>query len=391
MNNQTEKLRQIYIPFLIIGLSIIVGYTFLNWLTMIYLQSFPFKEKIVNNMPPFIISYIAVLIWLRPRIKLLKLGTIGNFNLRITYSFIAAFAITAPTIIAQNYMVTATGKLTVLDNISHIERHVATKYYSLKNYFVDKKDFQTYTTTEVTGKHSEDLKIDVYIVCPLLPSKPAFYEETDKSIGHSCPLLVVDGKPYRNLEPSAIPTEKILSSTKLSNYVAFQIYGEIAKNGAILLTTNHFIPVIKDSETKTRTILPDTLKSWLGYKYSDCISNRISNQEQEKLIKTFRSDSKNNFELKDISKFVYLKRLGNSDEVEDYQNAICNSPLIQSSKIILLPINEPFESRNGNKFDWIYLSFGIGALLWLIMILYPELENKDMIESEFDRHENNQW
>jgi len=57
----------------------------------------------------------------------------------------------------------------------------------------------------------------------------------------------------------------------------------------------------------------------------------------------------------------------------------------------LLPINEPFESRNGNKFDWIYLSFGIGALLWLIMILYPELENKDMIESEFDRHENNQW
>jgi len=357
MKNQSEKLRLIYVPFLIIALCIMIGYTYLNWLTMIYLQSFPIKEKIVNNIPPLIISYIAVLIWLRSRIKLLKIGTIGNLNLRITYSFIAAFAITAPTIIAQNYMVTATGKLTELDNIEQIDGHVATKYYRLKNYYVDKNDFQTYTTTEVTGKHSEYLNIYVFIVCPLLPSKPAFYEETDKGIGHYLPLLVIDGKPYRNLEPSAIPTEKILSLTKLSSYAAFQLYGEIAKNGAILLTTKHFIPVTKDSVTKERTFLPDTLKSWLGYKYTDCISNRISNQEQEKLIKTFRSDCKKNFELKDISRFVYLKRMGISDEIEDYQNAICNSPLIQSSKIVLLPINEPFESRNGNMFSWIFISF----------------------------------
>ena len=129
MNNQAEKLRLIYIPFLIIAISAIVGYSYLNWFFLINIQSLPIKEQIVTTMLPFIVNWIPVFIWLRPRIKLLKLETIGNFNLRISYSFIAVFAITAPIIIAQDYMVTATGKMTGLENISEIDKHVPTKYY----------------------------------------------------------------------------------------------------------------------------------------------------------------------------------------------------------------------------------------------------------------------
>jgi len=123
--------------------------------------------------------------------------------------------------------------------------------------------------------------------------------------------------------------------------------------------------------------------SWV--KYSSNISNNISSVRKDTLTNIFLRDSQRNFQIYDFSKIVYLKRLGLSDDIEDYQYAISRNPLIQSSRIIMLPVNEPFESRNGNKSDWIYLSFGIGALLWLIMILIPELEDKDLPVSESEK------
>src|ERR1035437_4588989 len=75
LNEQTEKLRLIYFPFLILAVSIIGGYTFLNWLILIDLQLFQFKEMIVNMLAPFILPWIPVLFWYRKRIKLLKFDT----------------------------------------------------------------------------------------------------------------------------------------------------------------------------------------------------------------------------------------------------------------------------------------------------------------------------
>jgi len=385
MNNQSEKLRLIYIPFLVIALSVIVGYTYLNWFFMVHLQSLPIKEEFVSTLFPVIVSWIPVFIWLRPRIRLLKLKKIRNNDPRLLYQFVAVFAITAPTMIAQEYMVTATGKLTELNNISQIESHAPTKYYKLKDSYIDKKDMHTYTTWYVTGKSDEQLHLEVYVVCPVLPDKPSSYEHVGEDVNYSKPLLVIDGKPYPGIELSAVPKEKIISVNKLSEYEAFRNYGELAKNGAITLTTDHFIPELKVPATILKSILPDTVKCWLGIKYSSNISNNISSVRKDTLTNIFLRDSQRNFQIYDFSKIVYLKRLGLSDDIEDYQYAISRNPLIQSSRIIMLPVNEPFESRNGNKSDWIYVSFGIGALLWLIMILIPELEDKDLPVSESEK------
>jgi rhomboid protease GluP len=184
-----------------------------------------------------------------------------------------------------------------------------------------------------------------------LLAKPSSNKQTENKIIESGPLLVINGKPCPGLKLSMIPKEKIVSINKLSEYQAFQLYGEDAKNGAILILTNGFkleekvtVPTIESA------ISPDTVKSWLGFEYKDQISNRISNVDQNRLIKILLEESfKKDFEMKDVSKFIYLKRLSNSDDIEGYQNAISKNPLIVSSKIILLPVNEPFEARNGNK------------------------------------------
>jgi len=137
MNKLTEKLRLIYLPFLIISLSIIGGYTFLHWLIIIKLQLFQIKDIIVNFVVPFILTWIPVLIWLRPQIKLLSLKTKNGGDLPFLYLLIASFAIVIPTIIAQKYLETATGKLTELPNISQIDRYEATRFYKLNKYYID--------------------------------------------------------------------------------------------------------------------------------------------------------------------------------------------------------------------------------------------------------------
>ena len=313
MNNQTEKLRLIYIPFLIIALSVIVGYTYLNWLIMIKLQLFTFNETIVNNLPPFIITCIAVFIFLRPRIKLLSLSATKFGDPLLLFQFIAVILICLPTIVTQNYMVMATGKLTKLENITQIDKHVTSKYYSLKDYFIDKKDTKIYSTSYVSGRGSQYLDLEIYVVCPILPEKPEFYEPTGEKVNYTIPLLVIDGKPCPGLALSVIPSGKILTMTKLSDYAGFQSYGALAKKGAIVVTTDHFIPEIKVTGPEQKSIEADTVKSWFGFKYTDQISNKLSNKEQDNLIRIFIQNSQLDFEMRDVSKFGYLKRLGNND------------------------------------------------------------------------------
>jgi len=382
MNKQAEKLRLIYIPFLIIALSIILGYTYLNWLIMIKLQLFPIKEKFVIYMPPFVISGIAVLIWLRPRIKLLALPIIRTRETDFIYYYIAIIAISVPTIFAQEYMTAATGKLTELENISQIDSHAPTKYYKLENSYIDKKDIYSCYNSTVIGKSENELLLEVYVVCPVLPDKPSNYENIDEKVNYSMPLLIIDGKKYPGIKLSAIPKDKIVSINILSLFASFQNYGEIAQNGAILITTNHFIPEIKVTETILKSIVPDTVKCWLGIKYTTKISNNSSNDQKDTLNNKFIQNSKKDFQMNNFSEIVYLKRLGITDEFEDYKYAINKSPWVQSSKIILLPVFEPFEARSGNNLSWIFLSFGIGSLVWLIMILHPELKNIDLSDSE---------
>jgi hypothetical protein len=137
MTGLTEKLKLIYKPFLVIAISIIAGYTLLNWLFIIKLHILSLNEEMVNFWIPFALPWIPLIMLLRPRIKLLNLKRKKGGDLPSFYVFIAGFAIVIPTIIAQSYLQTATGKLTKLYSISQIDKQEATKYYNLKNFYLE--------------------------------------------------------------------------------------------------------------------------------------------------------------------------------------------------------------------------------------------------------------
>lgn len=295
MKELTDKLRLIYKHFVLIAIGFILTYTLLHWLLFIK-EGVPLKEDIVKFWLPFGLPWIPILIWLRPRIKLLNFK---NDNTSFGYQFLASIAIAIPTIIAQEYLVTATGKLTHLDNISQITKSEQTKYYSLKNYYIDKQHIAVQNTASVTGKHNENFNMLIYVAMPIL------------------------------------------------------------ENNA------------------------DTLKSeqkyWLGKEYNERISNRLSDQEKDDKYKVFSEKCQKEFEETDFSKFTYLEVIGNTEDHDEYNNALKKiNQNTSADNIVFEAKTEPFEARNGKKLTWIFGSLGIGLFAFFIFLLFPKFQESKL-------------
>ncbi|MES2265762.1 MAG: rhomboid family intramembrane serine protease [Bacteroidota bacterium] len=169
MNRFLLKIRLLFLPFLIIAFCVIAGYTFLNWLIIIQFRLLTLNDEVVELWIPMAIAALSVLLFLYPRIKLLRLKT-SRDNLPSLYGFIAAAAIAIPTIISQKYIEAAVGKLTVLDNINLIDKKPETKYYGLKKVFIAKDRAKSHVRFETTGKNNEHLEFYIDVVCPIISS-----------------------------------------------------------------------------------------------------------------------------------------------------------------------------------------------------------------------------
>lgn len=292
-----DKLNLIFKPFLLIMIGLIVCYTFLHWLLFIKLNLFSLKEDIIDCIIPLILAIIVVLLFVRPKLKILNLEA-KRGSYRDIYTLIAWIAFAIPLIIAQNYIVTATGHLTKLNSIKDIDKFPLSKYYSLKSHYIDKRFNSAHSTFNVSGKHNENFNMSIYVVLPI------FENEKDTAVK----------------EPLA----------------------------------------------------------WLGVEYNESISNRLEQNEKEAKYQEFADESQRDFDNKNVAEFVYMDRIGNSDDKDGYIQAIVQKQNYFANRPILIGVNEPFEARNGKKLEWILGSFAIGSLVWLVMILMPKIDQKEL-------------
>lgn len=290
-SNFTKKIKLLFIPFLWIEIGYCVLYSFLNWLFMIKLQVFPVKEMLVEFLIPGCISGLLLLFYFRPRLNLLNLK-VKKGSWTAFYMLIMWLILSIPVISLQIYLKKATGALTKLSSISEIGKHKPSKYYTVRDFYLDKNKIGVAPVIEVSGKNNEHLNIHLYVAVPMFASK-----------------------------------------ADTSNCLA-----------------------------------------WLGIEYDKQINNRLSNEEKEKKYQEFLKKSQLDFDQKDVYKFVYLDRLGHSDDEDGFKEAISKFDKKQvKAATVLLPINEPFEDRMGNTLPTILLSLVIGSLIWLIMVTIPGL------------------
>ena len=301
MNNFLSKIKLIYLRFLLVAVGFILLYSFLIWIVVYQFSLLALNEDLINFWLPFCLPAIPVYIWLRPRIKLLVLKD-KKGNLPFLYFFAACLAISAPTIVLQGYLLTATGKMTTVNNISETSHKPITKYYTVANHYIDKHHATVHRRTEVSGRNNEYLTFHLYVACPILNKAP----QIDTS------------------------------------------------------TNNNFnMPL-----------------AWLGTEYTKGISNHSSDTEKEQAFKELGIEAYNKLKDENLDRFIYLDHIGNNDRRKGYYAAIKSIPQYNGAEPLILEAkNEPFETRNGDKLGWIFKSFGIGASIWLIMLIFPKFDN----------------
>lgn len=166
-----DKLQIIYKPAILTLIILVVGYTLLHWLIFIELELFPLKKMILDFGIPITLAGLIAWIHIRPKLKILDLE-ISTGSMIEFCTMLVWLGMTFPMVIAQDYIQTATGKLTELTSINEINNHEETKYYTLENYYIDKNTVGIYHDYEVvTTKSSSNLHMMIYVASPIFESR----------------------------------------------------------------------------------------------------------------------------------------------------------------------------------------------------------------------------
>ncbi|SHK83949.1 Membrane associated serine protease, rhomboid family [Chitinophaga jiangningensis] len=170
MDQLKEKLRVFVWPYLIVALSFLLLYSACHWLFFIRMELFAADQDVLNYWAPMGLAWIPVLLFFRER--LLKLQLRNPENKVFLIQMYLWLAISVPTVLAQTYLIAATGKLTNLQVISDITKLPPTKYYHLSQTYIDKANAGVVNDAEISGKLNEDFKMYLYVVLPIF-DKPA--------------------------------------------------------------------------------------------------------------------------------------------------------------------------------------------------------------------------
>jgi membrane associated rhomboid family serine protease len=385
------KFKLIFLPFVVISTLTTIVYTFLRWALFIKFNSFTVDEDILDMWGPMALPWIPILIWLRPRIKLLNLkNKNGKGDPLMGYMAFAWMAMFATLAITQDYIVSATGKLTTLDNISQIAAKPTTKYYRVKHYYVDKMLTAYQTRFAVSGKHNTDFDMYIYAAVPVYDTNHTaksyhFKVSSSRStINSNNALIVLNGKKIDKAILSSINPKSIASINVLKGAAAKALFGDDGYAGAILIKTKtgKFSDTLQQVRNNNMNFTPFV---WLGVRYEKTVRNNLSAEEKDEQYRQFALQSRDDFNAKQLDQFVYLDRLGHNVDLKNYLKAIQADQYYSSlstAAVVFSAINEPFEARNGNKMAWIFGSFGIGSVIFLITLVFKPLKDDTNVADE---------
>jgi hypothetical protein len=164
-----KKFKLIYLPFFIIAVVFVVGYSFVNWFFFVRTNTYPLREELYGFWLPAFLPWIPVIIWIRPKLRLLRLSGFKG-HMSFAYQYIAVMAIAAPTIFAQKYIETAFATVANLESINQIEQHKPAKYYTLEKFELDKTNFGVRQAWN-TSVNNRYYRVYLYYIIPIIEKK----------------------------------------------------------------------------------------------------------------------------------------------------------------------------------------------------------------------------
>ncbi len=120
-------------------------------------------------------------------------------------------------------------------------------------------------------------------------------------------------------------------------------------------------------------------KHWYGVKFHEQISNKLDVTEKENAYEAFYADCVQKMERYPFHAVAYFERIPNSEDRQHYLHAVqrCIFESADAGHIVLIPVQDAFEDRNGNAFGWIFGSLGIGLAVFLLALIWPGYSEKE--------------
>lgn len=373
MCHLVDRLKYIYLPYLLISICCIVGYSLLHWLLIIGGVDVLIKEIIIDFWVPLVLAGVLVFGFLQRSVKLLKLKQKNGKDLTALYIILAGAAIVLPSIIAQSYVETATAKLTALNNITEITKHPRTRYYTFKHFYTDKLHSRVHQSSETSGRYGEHLNFSMYVVCPVYKDEHSVIRVlAAREKGAQLPI-VFNGKFVMG-KNGKIDQKDITSFTVLKPEQAVRLYGDAGSSGVILIKSPKILQQLHFQEVPLSVIKHPVVEAWFCKTYHKQISNSATQAEKEAEWKSFYENSFNSFERENLNNFEYLERIGKNDSFDGYKAAVekGGKGSYNSDKAILLEAKDtPYAERNGDNLQDTLICWVVGSAIWLILILIP--------------------
>ena len=363
MNHFKIKVRQFLPPYLLISFTVLIVYTFLRWLLIIHLDLFQISDKHADFTIPMLLPWVPLVIWMRPRLLKLNFVSSGRRDPVFAIIFISGGIMIASLFVSQQYLKTATGKLSGLDSISQIRHVPPTKYYKVHQYYVAKRFARFYTYFSVTNK-GNDFKMDIYGDIPVFdkvfPDTNIITRLRDNLDKRG--LIIIDGKLGTMAYLQKLPADSIRAMRYLNPTLVIPHYGQRGQYGALAVLTHKYR--LKD----TMPQLKMTPVAWLAIKFSKSISNRLNKEDKRMQYMMFTANCDTILKKTQYQKFIYLDRVPQDEQVY-YLDAIKYSKNVDDPfPTLLYPVYDSYSNKNGDKLNW-FLGINITGLLFLLIIL----------------------
>ncbi|HWA92597.1 MAG TPA: rhomboid family intramembrane serine protease [Rhizomicrobium sp.] len=111
----------------------------------------------------------------------------------------------------------------------------------------------------------------------------------------------------------------------------------------------------------------------IGLRYTETVDNRLSDAEKDARYRAFIDRSREAFDSEDPARYTYLERLAPSAELRGFARAL-EKQGASTDAVIVVPHTDPFEQRMGNALGWMAGTFAAGVAVWLLMVLWPEVD-----------------
>jgi len=286
----TQKLRHIFVPFLVVAAGFVAVYSLLACTLVYKTRLLNLDQDLVTFWLPFGLAWVPALLWIWPRIKVLKLET-STGNLPFLYMFVAVGTMVGPTIQGQMYLSKATASITRLGELAEISRSPVTRYYAVERPCLRREGHQFHWASQLTGRQNDRLAFTITVAVPFCDQAGA--------------------------ASAAAPP------------------------------------------------------AWLGITFSTSVPASFTEDQKEKASRTFAKESQDKFAAMDLGAFAYLELVGPGEKRRSYETAIRKSATATPDPVVLVPHHDVFDERAGNLDQWALGTFGVGATLWLFMLLFP--------------------